>query len=143
MREGCGMREVMSFDEVMCANDARGSSLLGQQCSARPAGQLSCKLLGNELPVPHRSIDTLLASNKASKPTGQEGEREEACFRRALGVKAKQPVMQPATQNSTSSEQQQSATAMMAPAGCFSPRRFDIDLESARHHGRRLCQVDS
>lgn len=98
---------------------------------------------GNKLPDPHRGTDAKLARNKVSKLTEQKEESEEACFRRAMGVKAKQPVMQPATQNSTSSEQQQSATIMSASAGCFSPRRFDIELESAPHQARRRCQVDT
>lgn len=143
MREGYGLRNVMSFNGMIPANDASGSSLLGQPCSARPAGQLSCKVPGNELPVPHRGTDAKLARNKVSKLTEPKEESEEACFRRAMGVKAKQPVMQPATQNSTSSEQQQSATIMSASAGCFSPRRFDIELESAPHQARRRCQVDT
>jgi len=142
-REGCGMRAVMSVDEGIQANEASGSSPQGQPFSVRPAGQLSCKVPGNELPVPHRGTDASLARNKLSKQTGQTGETEEACFRRAMGVKARQPVMQPAKQNSTSSEQQQSADAVMPPAGCCSPRRLDIELESAPHHSRRYCQVDN
>jgi len=143
MREGCGMREVMSFNEMVPASDASGSSLVGQRCSARPAGQLSCKVLGNELPVPHRGTDASLARSKASKLAEKKEESEEACFRRAMGVKAKHTEMQPATQNSTSSEQQHSATSMTALAGCCSPRRFDIELESAPHHARRRCRADT
>ena len=142
MREGYGMREVMSCNEMIPDSHASGNSLLGQPFSARPAGQLSCKVPGNKLPIPHCGTDSTLARNKVPKPTEQNEASEEACFRRAMGAKARQPVMQPATQNFTSSELQQSATTVTASAGCFSPRRFDLELESAPHRARRRCHAD-
>jgi len=45
-------------------------------------------------------------------------------------------------QDSTSSQQQNSADADKLPAGCCSPRRFDIELESSPHYARRHCPAN-